>query len=132
MVFLRAGAEQAQRPAQVAIGKAGGLSRLNLPAVQTSLSNLGAALTAQGRLAEAQPLVERGLSISRQHLGDRHPQVAVLRATLGEIRSAQEALADARRTSTASSSAVITDTARPPGSKSLKRASSGAGRALIT
>ncbi|MEJ1965019.1 MAG: tetratricopeptide repeat-containing protein [Gammaproteobacteria bacterium] len=72
-----------------------GLARL-----ATSLNTLALIHQAQGRYAEAQPLLERALAISLQALPADHPNIASLRAnlqSLQEARQQHELSLDARR-----------------------------------
>ncbi len=50
------------------------------PNTLTSLNNLATLLQAQGKLAEAEPLLEEALRASRATIGEEHPA----RATIGD------------------------------------------------
>lgn len=66
----------------------------------TSLNALALIHQAEGRFAEAQPLLERALQISMQSLPADHPNLAALRAnhdSLKESRQLHELALDARR-----------------------------------
>ncbi len=55
------------------------------PHVATSLNNLAGLYRAQGKYAEAEPLLKRSLAISEKALGPEHPDVATSLNNLAEI-----------------------------------------------
>ncbi len=66
------------------------------PRLATSLNNL-AALYAQGRYAEVEPLYKRALAISEKALGPEHPGVATSLNNLAGLYHAQGKYAEAER-----------------------------------
>jgi serine/threonine-protein kinase len=60
-----------------------------------ALGGLGAALVDQGRLAEAEAALVRGIAIVGQAGGPTHPELLVQRAALAEVRRGQGRLAEA-------------------------------------
>ena len=65
------------------------------PYVATSLNNLAMLYQAQGRYADAEPLLKRSLAIREKALGPDHPDVAVSLHNLAELYRAQGRYADA-------------------------------------
>lgn len=82
------------------IAERDGISGSAMARLAASLNTLALIHQAQGRLAEAQPLLERALAISLQALPEDHPNITALRANLAalqEARHQQEVAQEARR-----------------------------------
>ena len=62
-----------------------------------TLNNLANVLLAEGRVAQAEPLARRGLSILENALGPDHPRVAVSASNLADILRARKDYLSARR-----------------------------------
>jgi tetratricopeptide (TPR) repeat protein len=54
-------------------------------AVATSVNNLAELYRAQGRLAEAEPLLQRALALSEQALPEGHPDIATNLNNLADL-----------------------------------------------
>jgi Flp pilus assembly protein TadD len=66
------------------------------PDTAVNLNNLAFLLQAQGDLARARPLCERGLAICEKSLGPEHPNTAMSLSNLASLLQAQDDLAGAR------------------------------------
>ena len=62
---------------------------MDRPSSPTTINNLGGLLYAQGRLDEAQPLLEEALAGYRAALGEAHPDTLVSINNLGRLLKAQ-------------------------------------------
>ncbi len=62
-----------------------------------ALNNLASAYTSQGRLAEARPLLQRGIAIGERVWGPEHPSYGVIIHSLGELETADGELDQAER-----------------------------------
>jgi tetratricopeptide (TPR) repeat protein len=66
----------------------------NHPEVGTALNNLARLYRAQGRFAEAEPLIKRSLAVSEKALGPDHADVGRSLNNLADLYQAQGRFAD--------------------------------------
>lgn len=66
------------------------------PSVASSLSDLAALYSSQGKYEQAQPLYKRALQIREQKLGPEHPNTAISLNNLASLYQVQEMYTDAQ------------------------------------
>lgn len=93
--YLRA-LDEAERLKIAASRDGSGEAVADDPAVPTSLNNLATFYVAVGRYEEAEPLLDRAVTLTRANLGPGHPYLAVTLQNLASLREAQGELAEAQ------------------------------------